>query len=243
MRKVSKVFAVSEEEFLEIVNKSNCLRDIVDALGYSKNSGSVQEKVKQRILREKIDISHFYKKTKSNSKYDLKDILVENSNYTNMTSLKARLVKENILPYECVICGNNGEWNGNPLTLQLDHINGINNDHRIENLRFLCPNCHSQTDNYSGRNLGSYVDKDTKTTIGKQKHFCKNCGKEVPRKKNTGYCMDCYRLLVQRKFERPYKEELMGLLETLTISYIAKKYNTTNNNIKGWLTEYGIIYE
>lgn len=54
MRKVSKVFAVSEEEFLEIVNKSNCLRDIVDALGYSKNSGSVQEKVKQRILREKL---------------------------------------------------------------------------------------------------------------------------------------------------------------------------------------------
>lgn len=42
----------------------------------------------------------------------------------------------------------------NPLTLQLDHINRVNNDHRLTNLRFLCPNCHSQTDTYAGKNMG-----------------------------------------------------------------------------------------
>ena len=80
------------------------------------------------------------------------DILVENSTYLNRTALKERIIKEKILEYKCAICGNEGTWNGSPLTLQLDHINGINNDHRIENLRFLCPNCHSQTETFSGRN-------------------------------------------------------------------------------------------
>ena len=50
-----------------------------------------------------------------------------------------------------VICGNIGEWNGNSLSLQLDHINGIHTDNRIENLRMLCPNCHSQTETFSKR--------------------------------------------------------------------------------------------
>lgn len=51
------------------------------------------------------------------------------------------------------ICGGLGdEWNGNKISLHLDHINGISGDHRLENLRFLCPNCHSQTKNYTGRN-------------------------------------------------------------------------------------------
>lgn len=82
----------------------------------------------------------------------MKTILVKNSTYTNRTALKKRLVDEKILPYRCAICGNEGEWNSYPLVLQLDHINGINNDNRIENLRFLCPNCHSQTTTFSGRN-------------------------------------------------------------------------------------------
>lgn len=52
-------------------------------------------------------------------------------------------------------CGNIGEWQGQKLVLQLDHINGKNNDHRIENLRFLCPNCHSITETYAGKNKGA----------------------------------------------------------------------------------------
>ena len=53
--------------------------------------------------------------------------------------------------YHCAECGIN-EWRGRPLRLHLDHINGISNDNRFENLRLVCPNCHSQTDTYCGRN-------------------------------------------------------------------------------------------
>jgi 5-methylcytosine-specific restriction endonuclease McrA len=66
--------------------------------------------------------------------------------------LKSRLLKEKLIEYKCVKCGNTGEWQGEPLSLQLDHINGNNKDHRLENLRLLCPNCHSQTKTYSGKN-------------------------------------------------------------------------------------------
>ena len=79
------------------------------------------------------------------------NILVINSTYSR-TNLKPRLISENILEYKCIECGNTGEWNGKPITLQLDHVNGVYNDNRVENLRFLCPNCHSQTDTFRSKN-------------------------------------------------------------------------------------------
>ena len=54
--------------------------------------------------------------------------------------------------YECVKCGNKGEWMGEKLSLQLDHINGNNKDNRLDNYRWLCPNCHSQTETWGNPN-------------------------------------------------------------------------------------------
>ena len=84
---------------------------------------------------------------------DLNEILIDNSTYYNRTSLKARLFKSNLLENKCIECGIGSIWNGKKLVLHLDHINGKYNDNRIENLRILCPNCHSQTDTYSGKNM------------------------------------------------------------------------------------------
>lgn len=78
-------------------------------------------------------------------------IFVENSNHPRHR-VKERIIKENLLPYECSSCSNTGSWQNKKLVLQLDHINGVNNDNRIENLRFLCPNCHSQEDTYAAKN-------------------------------------------------------------------------------------------
>jgi 5-methylcytosine-specific restriction endonuclease McrA len=65
--------------------------------------------------------------------------------------LKARLSDASLLPDKCEECGA-GEWRGRPLVLQLHHLNGDSTDHRLENLALLCPNCHSQTDTWGGRN-------------------------------------------------------------------------------------------
>jgi len=65
--------------------------------------------------------------------------------------VKRKIITRNLIPYNCEICGNTGEWLGNPLPLILDHKNGVNNDNRLENLRFLCSNCDSQQPTYKNR--------------------------------------------------------------------------------------------
>lgn len=142
-------------EFQEIVKSSNSISEVASKLGYRSKGGGVVSMIKDRISKLSIDISHFCpyssgatkgKKYKSDD-----DIFVENSSYTNNTSLKKKLLKKGLLEYKCSICGIS-EWQGKSLSLQLDHINGNNKDNRLENLRLLCPNCHSQTETFSGRN-------------------------------------------------------------------------------------------
>ncbi len=83
------------------------------------------------------------------------DIFIEDSIISSST-LRRRIIKESLIPYECMGdgCDLKGSvlWAGRPISLHLDHINGVRNDHRISNLRWLCPNCHSQTETYCGRN-------------------------------------------------------------------------------------------
>ena len=151
----SKIWLISDDEFISIVNKHCCITDILNELGFSKTSGSMANHVKERIKELNINTNHITGKKlthKSNAKYDLKDILIENSTYTNIDRLKKRLVKEGLLEYKCECCGNDGFWNSKPLVLQLEHKNGKHFDHRLENICFLCPNCHSQTDTYAGKN-------------------------------------------------------------------------------------------
>ena len=71
-------------------------------------------------------------------------------------NVKRRLLAVGLLENRCQECGLS-EWLGEPLTIQIDHINGLRDDHRLENLRMLCPNCHSQTDTYGQRNSKRYL--------------------------------------------------------------------------------------
>lgn len=84
-------------------------------------------------------------------KYPLEEVLVENSTYARH-ALKRRILQQELIPYVCACCGIGPEWNGKPMPMILDHINGVNNDNRLENLRFVCSNCDSQLDTYKSRN-------------------------------------------------------------------------------------------
>ena len=150
----SKVYLVSDEEFKEIVASANSYSDCLRALGLGTRGGSSTDILKKRIQELECSVEHFNSKNKKspNARYSLDEILIENSSYANISRLKTRLINEGYLEYKCAFCGNTGKWLDQELVLQLDHINGKNNDHRIENLRFLCPNCHSITDTFSGKN-------------------------------------------------------------------------------------------
>jgi len=161
MSKVSKINSISTTEFKTIVESCFSIREIVEKMGFSRQSGSMAIKVKERIAKEQIDTSHFLGRLSVKGKHiriEMEDILVKDSTYTNIYMLKKRLVNDKLLKYECQLCKNDGTWNGQKLTLQLDHINGDHKDHRLVNLRFLCPNCHSQTETFSGRNVKKYPE-------------------------------------------------------------------------------------
>ena len=137
-----------KDNLTEIVKNSKSVSDVINKLGLRTAGGNFKT-IKNYIEIYKIDITHFetdelrivkLKELSKENKIDLNLILVENSTY-NRTSLKKRLIQEKILEYKCEKCLNIGKWIGENITLQLDHKNGIFNDNRIENLRFLCPNC------------------------------------------------------------------------------------------------------
>jgi 5-methylcytosine-specific restriction endonuclease McrA len=75
------------------------------------------------------------------------------SNGGSRRNVKYRLLRSGMIINRCDHCGLR-EWRGKPLAMHLDHINGVRDDHRLENLRMLCPNCHSQTDTYGAKNKG-----------------------------------------------------------------------------------------
>lgn len=81
----------------------------------------------------------------------LKEYFVVDSPY-DWTTIKAIINRRKLLPNYCSECGLGPKWNGAHLVLQYDHINGVNTDHRLDNLRTICPNCHTQTDTFTGRN-------------------------------------------------------------------------------------------
>ena len=147
----SKVYQCSDEEFSIIVKNAKSFSDCCRAVGLSPNGRHGPTMIKERCNQLGLTTDHFERSSNSNTRYTLDEILIENSTYLNIARLKKRILDEGRLPYVCAFCGNKGEWQNQPLTLQLDHINGNHTDHRIENLRFLCPNCHSQTETYAGR--------------------------------------------------------------------------------------------
>ncbi len=80
------------------------------------------------------------------------DVFVENSDYARH-HIKKRVIEQQLVPYHCSVCNIGPVWNDKPMPLILDHMNGKNNDNRIENLRFVCSNCDSQLDTYKSRNI------------------------------------------------------------------------------------------
>lgn len=152
----NKIYKLSDEQFVELLKKSSTISEVLFKLGYTvKGNSWGYSQVKRRMDDLNLDYSIFKGKsavikiTKLNN-VRKEDILKENCKHQR-TVLRRYVIKNNLIPYKCSICGCT-EWQGKTLSLELDHINGINNDNRLENLRFLCPNCHSQTSTYGSRN-------------------------------------------------------------------------------------------
>ncbi|APU40446.1 HNH endonuclease [Streptomyces sp. TN58] len=146
--------AIAEADLRAVVPHATSHADVMRALGIEVNDVN-HRRVRRRIAQLDVDVSHFTRRPWSRTPAAaVKDMAADTlvlspagSPRTKRSRLH-RALQEIGVPYACTSCGNPGEWQGQPITLQIDHVNGDWLDNRCENLRYLCPNCHAQTDTW-----------------------------------------------------------------------------------------------
>lgn len=234
----------TKEELAEKVKEANSIRDLVLKLGYKTDGGDSYKTVKNRIEQYGFDISHFYTQERINRTPE--NIFVENST-ANQSVLRRWYEKGHYTEYKCAICGMPPEWNGRPLTLTLDHINGKHRDDRLENLRWICPNCDRQLPTYSkgaektNMNVRNKIQHMTAIEAmieeTKPTNTCQKC--EKPISKNAVLCSDCYHTST-RVVERPSREELKLLIRTQSFEALGRQFGVDGNAIRKWCNAYGL---
>lgn len=137
----------TDEQLQQIVKESTSFVQVQKALGYSGNSGSIAKTLKEVFDNKQIDYSHFLGHAWNKKIEDCEDSLTDFGTH-NWQSIKEKLFQER--EYKCEKCGIR-DWNNQPLVLQVHHIDGNHNNNIRKNLQILCPNCHSQTENWVNR--------------------------------------------------------------------------------------------
>jgi len=145
------------KEFLtKAVSEASSMIDLMRRLEIKYNGGN-HTYLKARIKKWNIDCTHFSRrgvnkgKIPSNKKH-WTEVLIENTEYKICTERLRKALIESGVPYHCIECGQSTIWNKKPLVIQIDHIDGNSLNNCRDNLRFLCPNCHSQTDTFGSKN-------------------------------------------------------------------------------------------
>jgi hypothetical protein len=224
----------TEEQLIESIKESNSIRQVLIKLDVVPWGGNY-DTIKRYIKNLNIDISHFTGKLWSKGKIigpkkPIEYYLIKNCpSIIVSVKLKKRLIKEGIFEHKCYQC-DNIEWNGKPIPIELEHIDGDHYNNELSNLTILCPNCHAQTSTYRRPKDSLNKEKIIKKIKIKTKNFCK-CGKEIRKKSKT--CKNCRP--VKRKVDRPSLDIIMKDVEELGYRGTGRKYGVSDNAIRKWI--------
>lgn len=170
----------------------------------------------------------------------MSEVLVRNSSYSR-GNLKARLFEEGLKERRCEMCGQGERWQGRWMSLILDHINGVPDDNRLQNLQVVCPNCAATLETHCGR----------KNRRERPRRACKRCGREFNAKyPSHRYCSQSCgcrwdRSALRgvprppsRKAERLPYEQLLAEIEATSYVAVGRKYGVSDNAVRKWVRFY-----
>ena len=215
------------ERIKEVIPQCINFTEVLEMLSIPRQ-GNNSNTLKRLLDENNIDYSHFTGRARvyNNTSTSINEYL---SNRVKITSgkLRIKLLAEGLKENKCEICGIT-KWHGKPIVCQLHHIDGNNQNNNLENLQILCPNCHSQTENYCGS-----------ANVNKTKYYCKDYGKEI--NKGSVYCTICSHKHTRKVKDRPSKEKLLqDFKELKSFVKIGAKYGVSDNAIRKWFIQVGL---
>lgn len=232
----------SEEQLVEAISKSVSVMGVMRELGYAKFASGTHHNISKRIKKLGIDISHFTGQGHNKGKTLLKklsssDILVIRSDGRRAkTPMLKRAMIESGVSETCFECGLT-EWNGKKMTLAIHHIDGNFLDNTLQNLIFLCPNCHYFYDRDNarvpqladGNDLESF-GSEFESRLGQKQYLCADCGKPIS--KRAKKCKRCIGKMHVCKINWPDLNSLIEDVEKSSYVAVAKKLGVSNTAVK-----------
>lgn len=216
------------DKLIENADKCVNMLDLCHKMGIENVGGEDYKEIKQLAQELGVELRFSYKRNTMcdyHPRIETKDILVENSTYRNATKLKNRLIEEGLKEYRCERCKNT-EWEGEPIPLQIHHVNGVHTDNRLENIQLLCPNCHSLTDTYAGKNANRENNTKYNKVISK-KYIKKDQWLELQEKRWMA--------------NHPSKETLCSMFKEVgSFRGVGKLYGVSDKAIVKWFRHYDL---
>lgn len=251
---VSRIYLKSDAEFSSLFHSSHSQSEFASLLGIPNLGGGTYFLLKKRCDDLGLNRQKQWEGAKrlfGSNRYTPDEAYFALNTAHTEKDTRERLLKEGLLPNRCAICGNPGVWRGKSLGLEVDHINGDHFDNRVANLRLLCPNCHSQTSTYSGRNVKrkavSTLPKNHNflwaSLPGEEKkkpeYFCQRCGRRITRFSSSHLCARCASY-ASRKVKRPNAETLFLAVYQDGIHASARHYGVSDGALRKWLEAYSL---
>lgn len=235
--------AYDEAELRSAVAASLSWSEVLRRLG-RRAAGGNHQTVKSYAARWDISTEHFdpHAASRCATRFrgrPLEEVLIERSTYQRGT-LKKRLFREGVKQRRCELCGQGEEWRGRRMSLILDHVNGVSDDNRLENLQIVCPNCAATLDTHCGRNPALSKPRDCRVCREPfiprytQQRFCSTrCADRGKSRAVTGLPKP-----ERRKVERPPFDLLMRELAETSYSAVGREYGVSDNAVRKWVRMY-----
>jgi Zn finger protein HypA/HybF involved in hydrogenase expression len=240
---MSRRVRFTEDEARAAIAGARSFSDALRRLGL-RPAGGNHATLRKYAARWSISTDHFDPAairrealSRANSAIPLADVLVRGSTYSR-ANLKRRLLETGLKKAACEMCGQGESWRGSRLALILDHINGVHDDNRFENLRILCPNCAATLATHCGR----------KNVVAVDGRDCLHCGRTfMPKTHRQRYCSaGCGSRYARdgaarpdaRKVVRPSYEQLLREISESSFLAVGRRYGVSDNAIRKWVRQY-----